>query len=467
MRRFVIRFLILLLPSLIVLMLTSALGTAKASLSTRRALPQEVSDPSAYTARQTVRSIAQAPRTTSSDEPDICAPNPDQEISETGSPIYASKKLPQDAHKYFDDGITKRREGWDKAINATGPPDAITGTVEAGEVVSLGNARAFNKEWSDPRLCQGYLIVQYEKLALYDRQGTDICVYEAGGTVAQGADEAVHVFVSPDNEQWYYVGKTERNGAALDLSGPESEAPSDMNFHYVGMCDDITDGKTGSPGPGPDIDAVAALNWINPEDQERIVAKAKGTGASLSGTPMADNETRVIDELADELIKIINEETEVVVLSACEATVRDLVALTWSKLQAGKQEEAQLIMKVLQKLGDCREARNARQDSRLLDFDLEQGGMQFDVSDRDTALNVQTPVTFVSSEGRARFDVVHDQETNETTLRATLGDVLVTPDGAPVPPFTLPGGYTVVVAADAVGEPFAAATTFMPVVMGE
>lgn len=112
----------------------------------------------------------------------------------------------------------------------------------------------------------GVIVLEFQRL-IVDGDGPDIYVFEVGDDV-----EATQVEVSCDLETWYYVGTARGSTASVDLSGPDSQAPTELKYKYVRLTD-LRDEPRGKY-PGADIDAVAGLNtreaasgsnWANEE----------------------------------------------------------------------------------------------------------------------------------------------------------------------------------------------------------
>lgn len=102
----------------------------------------------------------------------------------------------------------------------------------------------------------GVIVLEFQRLII-DGEGMDIFIFEVGRDV-----EATKVEVSCDLQTWYYVGIAQGSTACVDISGSDSQAPSELKYKYVRITD-MYDYPRGDY-PGADIDAVAGLNTRAP-----------------------------------------------------------------------------------------------------------------------------------------------------------------------------------------------------------
>ena len=97
---------------------------------------------------------------------------------------------------------------------------------------------------------EGYIVLEFD-VAIYDGEGLDIYVFEAGPAV-----ESTLVEVSSDLVTWYEVGVTEGKTAGVDIAG---KVPEGARFRYIRLTD-TGDNSYNNRWPGADIDAVSGLN---------------------------------------------------------------------------------------------------------------------------------------------------------------------------------------------------------------
>jgi len=103
----------------------------------------------------------------------------------------------------------------------------------------------------------GSLTLEFTKVAIVDGDGADIYVFEIGPQV-----EGTVLEISSDGRKWIEIGRISGGTAAVDIAG---KAPKGQSFPYVRLTDIYarnTGKQTASGAPGPDIDAVAALNAV-------------------------------------------------------------------------------------------------------------------------------------------------------------------------------------------------------------
>lgn len=226
----------------------------------------------------------------------------------------------------------------DNAHNALGVPDVLPNSKKG--FVSLGHASELPKGTPDqpgfdPRLgCEGYLILEWKTRRIIDGPGDDIKVYEAGtnaGTI--GFAEAIFVLVGLENGTWRYLGEFGTNKTTFDL-GAGLKEPDPGKYKYVALCDKV-DRQGGPPSGGPDIDAVAALNWTS-SSEPAWLGRSIGAGNVVNGIPLNDGETTYIDEGAEiELPRELGFDVD------CYEERKTFLVL--SNLARGSQEAGQIV----------------------------------------------------------------------------------------------------------------------------
>lgn len=122
--------------------------------------------------------------------------------------------------------------------------------------------------------CGGVVVLSFDNNRLVNGDGDDLYVFEVGDAV-----EATRVAISEDGDTWVDLGSVEGSTAAIDIDRyvPDGSGP----FRLVRLTD--ARAQCGGRWPGADIDAVAALNTIAPENLAvAIPARAE------TDTPQAD-----------------------------------------------------------------------------------------------------------------------------------------------------------------------------------
>lgn len=348
---------------------------------------------------------------------------------------------------------------------ALGAPDRLDPIINPG-VVSIGNAESDGQ--SDPRSCEGHLILEFFSVSIFDGPGPDIKIYEAGTSVG-GVTEAMHVYVSPDDSgDWFYVGRTDEVGEidkdviSMDLSG--SGAPPAAVFEFVALCD-VADGITsGFHVGGPDVDAVEALNWTYDSTSPAILATAHGDENVINDRPMPDGETRRVDE-GDKMSS--GQDSDIEYFKACREGL--LRAIKFANAAADKGNLKMLVYylrAIVSLQSDCPTSPKILSAQDVLEFEVVEGALAVETMYEDLALTVRTATASTASEGRARFEVAYGKDTGRSTIRAISGALRIVPAKPGAPPFVLNEGYSVVITAESVGEPFADARLFLPLVRG-
>ena len=97
--------------------------------------------------------------------------------------------------------------------------------------------------------CGGTLVTSFTDNALVDIKGTDLYVFEIGGSI-----EPTALSISMDGKQWIEVGSIAGGRAEVDIS---SYTKKNEVFSYVKLTDLKSDCGAGTPGA--DIDAIGAI----------------------------------------------------------------------------------------------------------------------------------------------------------------------------------------------------------------
>ncbi len=347
--------------------------------------------------------------------------------------------------------------------NALGPPDV---DQQAGREtwVALGNSKqpiAEPEFVTNPRQqCEGYLILAWEALGFSDGDGVDLEIFEVGTNIGSGFVEPFYVYVSEDDDEYYYVGvANSANKGAFDLFGI---GPRDAVYHQIGLCD-VPDGVTSSNGP--DIDAAAVFFVRNEESTPAVSVTVESEGFTIGDVPLAVGESLLAS--AQKKIDFVYEAGEQTVGLAragwdfyCGAESDSLFSqVVRSSILRG------VVRYVAEQCPQPDLARTAVPAASVF-FELERGSMELFAPGEGVGMEVQTAVVEAAAGGGSRFLVDHDPGQARTLLKALQGVLRVTPANGGLPPFDLAPGYGVVVRADSMGRPFAEARNFLPVVSG-
>jgi hypothetical protein len=131
--------------------------------------------------------------------------------------------------------------------------------------------------------CASSLTLEFVDNYLIDVDGNDLWVFEIGPAV-----EATELFISTNGQNWVKVGRIEGSTRGVDIA--EFSTPG-QRFPFVRLCDNPDGVTSGSPTPGPDIDAVGAIGSVfRPPEERTDPADPAGGGAGAgASTGVAGN----------------------------------------------------------------------------------------------------------------------------------------------------------------------------------